>query len=196
MPSTRDIIADTPGVIVRRVVAELAVLVLVAAAWPGTALACSPSFNPTIRELGPGQIVVVGRVGERVPSGRLFYVERWYNGGEPRTPIVIAFKEGEPVGDCSYPVATGERKIIAPFLQPDGTLYADLGTLQADPGTEDGKRYIAEAIALFGPGVVPEPPPEPPAADGPIPWLPVVAVAGAAAIVGVVIQRRRHQPVV
>ena len=32
-----------PGVIVRRVVAELAVLVLVAAAWPGTALACSPS---------------------------------------------------------------------------------------------------------------------------------------------------------
>ena len=87
-----------------------------------TALACSPSFNPNIRELGPAQLVVVGTVGERVPGGRLFHVERWFNGGEPGTPIVIAFKEGEPIGDCSYPVATGERKIIAPWREQDGRL--------------------------------------------------------------------------
>lgn len=122
-----------------------------------TAVACSPPFNPTIRELGPAQIVVVGTVGERVPGGRLFHVERWFNGGAPGTPIVIAFKEGEPIGDCSYPVATGERKIIAPWREPDGRLSADLGTLQADPNTDDGRRYLNEAVALFGPGVVPEP---------------------------------------
>ena len=122
-----------------------------------TAVACSPPFNPNIRELGPAQIVVVGTVGERVPGGRLFHVERWFNGGEPGTPIVISFKEGEPVGDCSYPVATGERKIIAPWREPDGRLSADLGTLQADPNTDGGRRYLNEAIALFGPGVVPEP---------------------------------------
>lgn len=122
-----------------------------------TALACSPPFNPNIRELGPAQLVVVGTVGERVRGGRLFHVERWFNGGEPGTPIVIAFKEGEPIGDCSYPVATGERKIIAPWREQDGRLSADLGTLQADPNTEDGRRYLNEAVALFGPGVVPEP---------------------------------------
>ncbi len=119
-----------------------------------TAVACSPPFDPNIRELGPAQIVVVGS-RERVPSGRLFHVERWFNGGEPGTPIVIAFKEGEPIGDCSYPVATGERKIIAPWREPDGRLSADLGTLQADPNSEDGRRYLNEAVALFGPGVVP-----------------------------------------
>jgi hypothetical protein len=122
-----------------------------------TAIACSPAFNPNIRELGPAQVVVLGTVGERVPGGRLFHVERWFNGGEPGTPIVIAFKEGEPIGDCSYPVATGERKIIAPWREPDGRLSADLGTLQADPDSADGRRYLEEAVALFGPGVVLEP---------------------------------------
>ncbi len=127
-------------------------------AWPSSAAACSPPFErPTIRALGPAQLVVVGTVGERVPGGRLFHVERWFNGGEPETPIVIGFKEGEPVGDCSYPVSSGERKIIAPSREPDGSLYADLATLQADPASEEGRRYIDESTTLFGPGVVPEP---------------------------------------
>ena len=107
-------------------------------AWPSSAAACSPPFErPTIRALGPAQLVVVGTVGERVPGGRLFHVERWFNGGEPETPIVIGFKEGEPVGDCSYPVSTDERKIIAPSREPDGSLYADLATLQR-PGVRGG----------------------------------------------------------
>ena len=152
-----DIITDTRGVILRRVLAILGLAAVAVLSTPGTVVACSPPFNPTIRELGPAQVVVVGTVGERVPGGRLFHVERWFNGGAPATPILIAFKEGEPVGDCSYPVATGERKIIAPWREPDGRLSADLGTLQADPATDDGRRYVAEAEALFGPGVVPEP---------------------------------------
>jgi hypothetical protein len=68
---------------------------------------------------------------------------------------VIAFKEGEPIGDCSYPVSAGLDLIIAPALEPDGRLTADMVTLQADPTSDAGRRYLAEAEALFGPGVEP-----------------------------------------
>jgi hypothetical protein len=123
---------------------------------PSTALACSPPFeDPTIAALGPGQVVVVGTIGEQVDGGRLFHVERWFNGGVPAPRIVIAFKEGEPVGDCSYPVSTGQRLIVAPDMV-DGRLAADLVTLQADPSSDQGRRYVAEAVALFGPGVTPD----------------------------------------
>lgn len=137
----------------KRLLAAIGV-VMVSLATPSPAAACSPPFNPTIEALGPGQLVVVGTIGERVDGGRLFHVERTFN-GPAATPIVIAFKEGEPVGDCSYPVHAGERLIIAPFMEDDGRLSADLGTLQAPPDSPDGTRYLNEAEALFGPGIVP-----------------------------------------
>jgi hypothetical protein len=140
----------------RRTVASLLMASVAIISWPTTASACSPVFDPTIAALGPRQVVVLGTVGERVLGGRLFHVERWYNGGEPITPIVIAFQEGEPVGDCSYPVQTGERKIIAPEMEAGGRLSANFATLQGDPAT-DGRRWVEEATALFGPGVVPRP---------------------------------------
>ena len=161
------------------------ILGCLALAWllPTTAFACSAPFEePTIRALGPGQVVVVGTIGERVPGGRLFHVERWFNGGVPMTPIVIAFKEGEPVGDCSYPVATGERLVIAPYREADGRLSADLGTLQADPDSDIGRKYVAEASGLFGPGVIPQPLPEAPEETSRIPDV-VVLGAGAAIVV-------------
>ena len=166
--------------------------VLAVVAAPASASACSPSFNPTIRELGPEQVVVVGRVGEKVAGGRVFYVERWFNGGEPMTPIVIGFKEGEPVGDCSYPVVMGEHKIIAPMLEADGTLYADLGTLQADPDSVEGRKYVAEAIALFGQGIVPVGVDPPSPADSGIPSWVAYAVAFSAGLVAVHLLRRRQ----
>jgi hypothetical protein len=138
---------------VKRLVAAIGV-VIVSLATPAGAAACSPPFNPTIEALGPSQVVVVGTIGERVNGGRLFHVERAFN-GPSTTPIVIAFKEGEPVGDCSYPVHLGERLIIAPFMEDGGRLSADLGTLQAPPDSPDGLRYLSEAEALFGPGMVP-----------------------------------------
>ncbi len=138
----------------RAAVAVLAGMVLVSI-LPATAYACSAPFEePTIRALGPQQVVVVGTIGERVPGGRAFHVQRWFNGGVPTTPIVIAFKEGEAIGDCSYPITTGATLIIAPYREADGRLSADLVTLQADPTTDLGRRYVAEATALYGPGVV------------------------------------------
>ena len=127
---------------------------------PIAASACSPEFEPTIAKLGPDQVVVVGTTGERVPGGRVFNVSRWFNGGKPVTPILIEFKEGEPIGDCSYPVSAGTELIIAPYFEADGRLHANLATLQADPSSEQGQEYIAEAISLFGPGVVPPPAPD------------------------------------
>lgn len=168
-------------------------LIVVAVSFPAAAAACSPPFEePTIRALGPDQLVVIGTTGERVPGGRLFHVERWFNWPDPGTPIVIAFKEGEPMGDCSYPVAIGTHLIIAPLRQPDGRLSADLGTLQADPTTDAGRRYVAEAIALFGPGVAPPPATVPAVAvpSGIEPWWFVLAAV--VAVLGVVLLGRRR----
>lgn len=116
--------------------------------------ACSPVQDPTIAALGPQQVVLVGRTGEPVPGGRAFHVERWFNGSGPAT-ITIAFKEGEPVGDCSYRVHADWHLVIAPLRNADGTLAADLGTLQAGVDSDTGRGYIAEAERLFGPGIVP-----------------------------------------
>ena len=123
------------------------------------ALACSiPMQPPTIKDYGPNAVVIVGTTGDPAPGGRWFHVERWFNGGEPQAAIVIAFKEGPAIGDCSYPMERGRRLIIVPTPNDEGRLAADLGTLQADPTTPEGLAYLAEANALFGPGAVPEPP--------------------------------------
>jgi hypothetical protein len=145
--------------------------------------------KPTIRALRPGQVVVIGTIGEGVAGGREFLVERWFNGGQPAATITIAFKEGPATGDCSYPVETGTRLIIAPEIQ-DGRLAANLLTLQADPTSEVGLAYVAEATALFGPGIefgpsfpavmspeIPNPPTKPE------PWL----VLGALAVAGLLL---------
>ena len=120
----------------------------------GPALGCSPPFEPSIAKLGPTQVVVVGTIGERVTGGRLFHVERWFNGRPPPTPIVIEFQEGEPIGDCSYPVSTGRRLIIAPEMA-NGILSANLATLQADPRSDEGRSYLREATEAFGEGAIP-----------------------------------------
>jgi hypothetical protein len=159
------------------------------------ALACSPPFEPTtIAGLGPDQVVVVGHIGPKVPQGRLFHVERWFNGALPRTPIVIAFKEGEPVGDCGYPVHEGDRLIIAPVMLPEG-LYADLTTLLADPASVQGRAYVADAERRFGAGIVPEPvPAAEPAANDPTRVAPsLIGLAISVVLLFVVVIVLAHQ---
>jgi hypothetical protein len=115
---------------------------------PTSVLACSPPFEqPTIKALGPAQLVVVGMTGERVAGGRLFHVSRWFNGPAPTTPILIDFKEGTPVGDCSYPMSAGVPLIIAPLMD-DGRLSADLVTLQADPASDLGRAYHRGGVTV------------------------------------------------
>ena len=109
-----------------------------------------PDFEPSIAKLGPGQVVLIGTTGDPVPGGRAFHVERWFNATGPAT-ITIAFKEGEPVGDCSYPVFPGWHMLIAPYQEVPGRLSVDFGTLQADVDSDLGRQYIAEAERLFGP---------------------------------------------
>lgn len=143
------------------------------------ALACSPPFEePSVTALADGAVVVVGWTGDKVDGGRLFRVERVFSGDLPTTPIVIAFQEGEPVGDCSYPMGVGVHLVIAPDQDADGTLRANLATLQADPDSELGRRYLAEARARYGDGAVPSPS----GADLRLVALAVVLVAGIAAI--------------
>jgi hypothetical protein len=175
-------------------VAALSTLVGVSLLAPVGTAACSPGPDPTIEALGPKQVVVVGTIGERVPNGRLFHVERWYNGGVPITPIVIAFKEGAPVGDCSYIVTTGTRLIIAPEMEPGGRLSANLGTIQGDPNTADGRKWVDEAVRLFGAGVVPGAAARTAPVDAAPPIAPLIAglvVLASVAAAGVWSWRRR-----
>jgi hypothetical protein len=154
----------------------------------GPAWACSPPFErPTIAALGPGAVVVVGTVGEPVEGGRLFHVQRAYSGRVAASPIVIAFKEGPGLGDCGYQVVKGTRLLIAAVRDPDGRLPVDLATLQADPTSPDGQRYVAEAEALFGQGSVPTPAPGP---TGPDASILVIALAAIAVVVGIGAWRR------
>jgi hypothetical protein len=163
---------------VKRVIAAVGALVL-GLATPPSATACSPPFvEPTIAALGPEQVVLVGTTGERVDGGRLFHLERVFN-ATLATPVVIAFKEGEPIGDCSYPVDAGRHLIIAPFREPDGRLGADLGTLQADPESDAGIGYLAEAVELFGQGYAPAQA----AVDSGVDLLPTLVI-GSATILG------------
>jgi hypothetical protein len=147
------------GTSVRRLCAALwgaGAILLAGTVTAGPALACSPPFEePSVTTLADGAVVIVGTTGEKVINGRLFYVERAFSGDVPNSPIVIAFKEGEPVGDCSYPMSSGVHLVIAPDQDADGTLRADLVTLQADPNSELGRRYLAEARARYGDGSVP-----------------------------------------
>jgi hypothetical protein len=187
----------------RSVVASVGLLVAFLFLRPGSVTACSPPFGQaTIAALGPAQVVVVGVTGEHVAGGRLFHVTRWFNGPGAVTPIVIAFKEGEATGDCSYPIGAGVPLIIAPDMT-DGKLSATLTTLQADPDSELGRTYLAEATSLFGPGAVPAPAdvPDPLAAPEvhvPSPDITVVVafivIAATTVFGGVVLLARRSQP--
>jgi hypothetical protein len=182
--------------VARIVVLALALGVVGILSQASPAFACSPPFErPTIAALGPEQVVILGTVGEPVAGGRHFYVERWYHGDEPANPIVIAFKEGPAVGDCSYPIQQGAHLIIAPYREPDGRLSADLSTLQADPMTPDGQAYVAEAMQLFGTGVALDAADPPDGEGAPVGLLVAIAFIGAGigAFVAVVVGLRRRE---
>ena len=151
-------------------------------------LGCSPSFDRSIASRGPDAVVLVGTTGEPAPGGRLFHVERVYNGPQvTESPIVIAFKEGEPIGDCSYPMEAGRHLVIVPEVDSNGMPGAGFATLQADPASPEGQALIAEAETLFGPGTVPVATVEPPASDIPAPYLLIAAVVGIIALGAVVL---------
>jgi hypothetical protein len=163
-------------------------------ATAGTTVACSPpSPEPTVTALPAGAVVLVGTTGDKVEGGRLFYVERVFAGNVPTSPIVIAFKEGAPVGDCSYPMSSGVHLVIAPNEEPDGSLHADLATLQAGPASALGKEFIAQAQARYGDGVVPSGPTAPASAGGDPRLGLVVAVGAAAFVVWIVLRGRRRR---
>ena len=104
MALDRDFVPGAEMLRARSVVASVWLVALVLFVRPSSAAACSPLFDPpTIADVGPAQVVVVGMTGERVAGGRLFHVTRWFNGQGAVTPIVIAFKEGPSSGDCGLP---------------------------------------------------------------------------------------------
>jgi hypothetical protein len=159
-------------------------------------VACSPPVDPSIAALGPGHVVLLGTTGDPVAGGRAFHVEHYWNATGVAT-ITIAFKEGEPTGDCSYPMEAGRRLIIAPSVDDAGRLHADLATPQADPLSPEGMAYLAEANRLFGPGTAPVADAQDVPADAGIDWsIAGIAALGLAALAAIVLiggSRRRRR---
>ena len=72
--------------------------------------------------------------GEKVPSGRLFYVERAWNADVP-TSRSHRLQGGRPRRRLQLPRDVGHAALIAPWREPRRGPSADLGTLQADSNT-------------------------------------------------------------
>ncbi len=138
----------------RRLVIGLIAAVL-AALLPATATACSPVGYRSVSDLPAGQVFLVGTTGEPVQGGRGFHVERAWNHQVPKNPIVIDFNEDLPQAACGMVVSSRSLMFVAPF-DGGGMLEVNLATLVADPDSEHGRALIAEAVAAYGPGVVPQ----------------------------------------
>ncbi len=185
--------------VLARILAIVALVGTASAVTSPMTLACSPPFEPSILKLDPTDFVVAGYVGDPVPGGRLFHVYRSFNAVDLTTPFVIAFKEGAPGGDCSYRVSNGQELVIALSPNPVGPPGATLATLQADPASEDGRRYLREAETKFGPGVVPSAAPSLPSGsvDGSAPGdvvalaIGLVGVLAVCALVALVVRRQQ-----
>lgn len=159
-----------------------------AALVPGAASGCSPVGYRSLTDLPAGQVFLVGTTGEAAQGGRTFHVERAWNHQVPRNPIVIDFHEGVSQAACGMAVGAGTRMFVAPY-DGGGLLEVNLATLLANPESEHGRALIAEAVALYGAGVVPQPAePGEPAAPGAL-RLPI-AVAVVAALGAIVMALR------
>ena len=131
---------------------------------PGSAAACSPAVRAA-DDRGPG--AGAGRRGRHDRRARL-RADGCSTSRAGSMDGAAAYTDRDRLqggqrkraGDCSVPMGAGVPLIIAPYFEADGRLHASLATLQADPSSEQGQKYLAEAMSLFGPGVVPPPAPE------------------------------------
>jgi hypothetical protein len=157
----------------KRVFAAVGALLL-GLATPTGAFACSPPFDPSIRALGPEQIVLVGTTGERVDGGRLFHVERSFKrhhhvAGRHRFQGRRAGR-GLQLSGGSWP-APDHRAVS----RTGRTAQRGSRDAAGGPDSEAGAGYLAEAIELFGQGYVPAQSD----VDSGVDLLPTIAIGGA-----------------
>jgi len=148
-------------------------------ATPPCALACSCAFDQpegvaeTVQLLESEHdatvVVVAGTVGARTRVAQLelgevpvhdFVVSSWHYGASPIGRFDIAGSTG---ADCGLGIEVGQELILVATIR-DGRLLPSFCFPAAVLGTPEAEALAAEAVAAFGPEIVPDPiEPAPPA---------------------------------
>ena len=129
-------------------------------ALPRPTVACS-CVNPEdqLRDAGrdPRSVVLTGTPGVETPAGVPVVVTRWYVGRGP-APVVtlrVDLTEQSSCGTTAPP--PGREHLFVLWRDDAGTFLFNLCSVAADLGTDDGRARFAQAQALFGAGVGPNP---------------------------------------
>ena len=136
--------------------------------FPGGASACSclPTGPLDIGKAAqsPDSVVFIGMVTAMDPAGPgqdfsnrfgEMQIERIFKG---TLPAIVRVKGGGG-GDCTMHLAVAQHMItVGSYV--GNVLTPMLCNPYADPNTPEGQQLIAAAVAAFGPGVVPDKPPD------------------------------------
>lgn len=111
----------------------------------------------------PRTIVLTGTPGVETPTGVPVAVSRWYMGGGT-APMVNLHVESPMESSCgtSAPPA-GHEHLFVLWRDDSGRFLFHSCSVAADLSTDDGRVRLAQAQALFGPGVGPDASPGTPA---------------------------------
>lgn len=105
----------------------------------------------------PRTIVLTGTPGVETPAGVPVAVTRWYAGGgiAPVVTLQVDHTEQSSCGTTAPP--PGREHLFVVWRDDAGKLLFHLCSVAADLGTDDGRARFAQAQALFGAGVGPDP---------------------------------------
>ena len=142
------------------ILALLVGLSIGALAMPRAAVACScvgPEDQLRMAGRDPRSVVLTGTPGAETPAGVPVTVTRWYVGRGP-APVVTLRVDHIDESSCGTTAPPpGREHLFVVWRDDDGKLLFHLCSVAADLATDDGRARFAQAQALFGAGVGPDP---------------------------------------
>jgi hypothetical protein len=105
----------------------------------------------------PRTVVLTGTPRVETPAGVPVAVTRWYvgRGAAPVVTLQVDHTEQSSCGTTAPPA--GREHLFVLWRDDAGNLLFHLCSVAADLGTDDGRARFAQAQALFGAGVGPDP---------------------------------------
>ncbi len=131
---------------------------------PTVACSCMQSFQPMLEaKADPTLSVFTGTAGANEAQGVAVRLTRWFRGAIPPSGVAVLDPAGfvDPMGGmCGTTAPTnGTEWIFATGRNAIGRYDVSLCTTHAPLDSDLGRELLAEAVAVFGPPVIPEPPP-------------------------------------
>lgn len=150
------------------VVALVLVIGLLAVAFPRSTMACSCLMveQPMRAAAAQGGLsVFTGIAGPLEPIGVAVRITRWFRGDPPPNGVAVLDPAGfeDPMGGMCGTNApdVGMEWIFVASRDDVGRYGVSMCTTHAPLASGQGQALLAEAITVFGPGGVPEPPATP-----------------------------------